>query len=121
MKTFTTNLIGPLIVSIAFVELYSELAEHTKQQPTVITPPGRIVSISSKAAHTSLRGYGAYCASKAGLNSLTHCMAKEWADRGIISNIISSNTAMVPLEEQARGDRESSDDTLAPVSDSQAS
>lgn len=120
-KTITTNLIGPLIVSIAFAELYSELAEYTKQQLTVITPPGRIVSISSKAAHTSLGGYGAYCASKAGLNSLTRCMAKEWGDKGIISNIISSNTARVPLEERARVDRESSDDTLTAVPESQAS
>ena len=121
LKTLTTNLRGPLTVSIAFGELYSELAQYTKQQPSIVTPPGRIVSISNRAAHTPLQGYGAYCASKAALNSLTCCMALEWGHRGIIANTISPTVALKPLDERANGCRKSSDDILAQVSDSQAS
>lgn len=85
MKTLTANLLGPFIVSNAFAKLYWAHAESNKQAKK----PGRIVSISSQAAHVALDGHGAYCASKAGLNGLTRCMANEWGSRGITANTVS--------------------------------
>lgn len=44
---------------------------------------GVIVNISSGAATGALEGWSHYCATKAGVLSLTRCAHKEWADQGI--------------------------------------
>jgi NAD(P)-dependent dehydrogenase (short-subunit alcohol dehydrogenase family) len=99
MKTLTANLLGPFIVSNAFAKLYWAHSESNKQAKK----PGRIVSISSQASHVALNGHGAYCASKAGLNGLTRCMANEWGGRGITSNTVSPTVALTALGKKAWG------------------
>jgi NAD(P)-dependent dehydrogenase (short-subunit alcohol dehydrogenase family) len=64
------------------------VAEGYESSPSP-PPPGRIVSISSQAAHAALHRHGAYCASKAGLLGLTRSMASEWGGRGITANTVS--------------------------------
>lgn len=89
------NILGPMLVSQAFARMYfrardgaTEANAQSASSPAAI-PPGRIVSISSQAAHVALDKHGAYCASKAGLVGLTKCMASEWGGRGITANTVS--------------------------------
>lgn len=49
---------------------------------------GKIVSISSQASKIGELGNGAYCASKAGVNSLTQVLALELAEYGIAVNTV---------------------------------
>ncbi|KXL49630.1 hypothetical protein M433DRAFT_141529 [Acidomyces richmondensis BFW] len=102
-KTIMANLIGPLNVSRAFFKLYQAQIGEAKQHCTQL-PPGRIVSISSQAAHVALDGHAAYCASKAGLNGLTRCMANEWGPKGITSNTVSPTVAWTELGAKAWAD-----------------
>ena len=44
---------------------------------------GRIVNLSSGAAHNPLEGWSAYCAAKAGLAMLTRSLALEYGERGV--------------------------------------
>ena len=111
MKTLTANLLGPFIVSNAFAKLYWTHVEANSQA----VKPGRIVSISSQAAHVALNGHGMYCASKAGLNGLTRCMANEWASRGITSNTVSPTVALTALGKKAWGEGKVRDDMLAQI------
>ncbi|KAJ5730572.1 NAD(P)-binding protein [Penicillium malachiteum] len=104
IKHLTTNIFGPMLCSQAFARLYfaaSKLAESSTSPP----PPGRIVNISSQAAHAALHRHGAYCASKAGLLGLTRSMASEWAGRGITSNSVSPTVAWTALGKKAWGEQ----------------
>ncbi|KAJ5768265.1 hypothetical protein N7533_000848 [Penicillium manginii] len=104
MKHLTTNVFGPMLCSQAFARLYfaaSKVAESSAGLP----PPGRIVSISSQAAHAALHRHGAYCASKAALGGLTRSMASEWAGRGITSNTVSPTVAWTALGQKAWGEK----------------
>lgn len=103
MKHLTTNVFGPMLCSQAFARLYFDQSEKT-QESTSSVPPGRIVSISSQAAHVALHRHGAYCASKAGLLGLTRSMASEWASRGITSNSVSPTVAWTALGKKAWGE-----------------
>ena len=108
--TFNANLLGPLLLSQAFAKLYWK---HTSSaQPPV---PGRIVSISSQAAHVALPEHAAYCASKAGLNALTRSMASEWGGRGITSNTVSPTVALTTLGKKAWADAKKRDDMLKQI------
>lgn len=103
LKHLTTNLFGPMLCSQAFARLYfaaSKAAESSPNPP----PPGRIVSISSQAAHVALHRHGAYCASKAGLLGLTRSMASEWGGRGITANTVSPTVAWTDLGRKAWGE-----------------
>lgn len=51
--------------------------------PTMRKTGGVIINISSGAASNALEGWSHYCASKAGLLSLTQCAHKEWHELGI--------------------------------------
>lgn len=115
-KNLDNNLLGPIIVSIAFARLFWENAEKTKTPDGGhAVPPGRIVSISSQAAHTALDLHGAYCASKAGLMGLTRCMANEWGSRGITANTVSPTVAMTTLGKKAWADPERRDAFLKQI------
>jgi NAD(P)-dependent dehydrogenase (short-subunit alcohol dehydrogenase family) len=46
---------------------------------------GRMVNITSGAAHSALRGWSAYCTSKAALAMLTKCAQLEYGPQGILS------------------------------------
>jgi NAD(P)-dependent dehydrogenase (short-subunit alcohol dehydrogenase family) len=103
MKHLTTNVFGPMLCSQAFANMYfaaSKVAVSSTSPP----PPGRIVSISSQAAHVALQRHGAYCASKAGLMGLTRSMASEWAGRGITANTVSPTVAWTDLGKKAWGE-----------------
>lgn len=88
-RNLSVNIMGPLLTSQAFARMYFA-ARTALQQPGAPlgadapkAPPGRIVHLSSQAAHVALPAHGAYCASKAGLLGLTRVMALEWGGRGI--------------------------------------
>lgn len=103
MKHLTTNVFGPMLCSQAFARLYfaaTKAAESSTSPPA----PGRIVSISSQAAHAALHRHGAYCASKAGLMGLTRSMASEWGGRGITANTVSPTVAWTALGQKAWGE-----------------
>jgi NAD(P)-dependent dehydrogenase (short-subunit alcohol dehydrogenase family) len=103
MKHLTTNVLGPMLCSQAFARMYFEAAGNAAAS-TNPPPPGRIVSISSQAAHVALHRHGAYCASKAALLGLARSMASEWAPRGITSNTVSPTVAWTALGKKAWGE-----------------
>ena len=106
-KNIIPNLIGPLLCSQAFFKLYTTHRSNREfhiNEKTVPKPPGRIVSISSQAAHVALDGHGPYCASKAGLNALTRSMAFEWGPRGITANTVSPTVVLTELGKKAWAD-----------------
>lgn len=114
-KNLIPNLIGPMIVSKAFHKLYTSLPgspsepyseSKSESSSSSSKPPGRIVSISSQAAHVALDGHGPYCASKAALNSLTRVMALEWGPAGITSNTVSPTVVLTELGKRAWSDPE---------------
>lgn len=108
-KNILPNLLGPFIVSKAFHRLYKGFEESSwenKGGKGGGKPPGRIVSISSQAAHVALDGHGPYCASKAGLNALTRVMALEWGPDGITSNTVSPTVVLTELGKRAWSDPE---------------
>lgn len=100
-KNILPNLLGPMLTSQAFYHLYVKRSKGVSK-----APPGRIVSLSSQAAHVALDGHGPYCASKAGLNALTRCMANEWAQVGITSNTVSPTVVLTELGKRAWADKE---------------
>lgn len=112
-----TNILGPMLASQAFARLYFRLSEAQSHigSRTPKPPPGRIVSISSQAAHVALPGHGAYCASKAGLLGLTRCMANEWGPRGITANTVSPTVALTTLGKRAWADEEKRNAMLAQI------
>ncbi|KAJ5542205.1 hypothetical protein N7535_004628 [Penicillium sp. DV-2018c] len=99
LKHLTTNIFGPMLCSQAFARLYFSASEMVES-----SPPGRVVSISSQAAHVALHRHGAYCASKAGLLGLTRSMASEWGGRGITANTVSPTVAWTDLGKKAWGE-----------------
>ncbi|KAJ5193992.1 Glucose/ribitol dehydrogenase, partial [Penicillium cf. griseofulvum] len=103
LKHLTTNIYGPMLCSQAFARLYFAASKAAESSPSP-PPPGRIVSISSQAAHAALHRHGAYCASKAGLLGLTRSMASEWAGRGITANTVSPTVAWTELGRKAWGE-----------------
>lgn len=74
-NTLNTNLIGPFYISRA-------------AQPHLAKQGGEIVMTSSIAALTTHGSSIAYCASKAGLNSLTKTLAKALGEQNIRVNAI---------------------------------
>lgn len=71
-----TNLTGMLRACQSF---YEPLAAHQR---------GRIVNIASLSSFVGLTQVAAYCASKAGVLSLTRSLAVEWAQHGVNVNAI---------------------------------
>lgn len=96
-----------MLVSQAFARMYFRAREAATEASANATsdtppiPPGRIISISSQAAHVALDKHGAYCASKAGLIGLTKCMASEWGGRGITANTVSPGVVWTALGKKA--------------------
>ena len=110
-KNILPNLLGPFIVSNAFFNLY----KASKAKLNDKAPPGRVVSISSQAAHVALPGHGAYCASKAGLLGLVRSQALEWGPHGITSNTVSPTVALTELGRKAWADDTKREDMLAQI------
>lgn len=76
-RVLRTNLTGSFLMSVSCA-------------PHMPRPGGRIINISSIAAHTggSNPGALAYAASKAGLHGLTFSLARELSPHGITANVI---------------------------------
>jgi 2,3-dihydro-2,3-dihydroxybenzoate dehydrogenase len=58
---------------------------------------GAIVTVASNAAHVPRMQMAAYCASKAALASLSHCVALELAPYGIRCNVVSPGSTDTPM------------------------
>ncbi|KAL9050812.1 MAG: hypothetical protein Q9162_006399 [Coniocarpon cinnabarinum] len=122
------NIYGPMLCSQAFAKLYWNRAQQASAEPPAAAkaapdasdvpqsptqpsqevkyPPGRIVSISSQAAHKHLWGHAAYCASKSGLMGLTRAMASEWGSTGITATTVSPTVAWTTLGKKAWADKD---------------
>ncbi|HEY2000638.1 GolD/DthD family dehydrogenase [Paraburkholderia sp.] len=83
--TIAVNLRGPFLVARAFAP--GMLARGQ----------GRIINLASQAAVIGIEGHVAYCASKAGVLGMTHCMALEWAPRGVTVNAVSPTVVETEL------------------------
>jgi len=62
---------------------------------------GRIINLASQAGLVALDQHLAYCASKAGVISLTKGLALEWSPRGINVNAISPTVVLTELGRKA--------------------
>jgi NAD(P)-dependent dehydrogenase (short-subunit alcohol dehydrogenase family) len=61
---------------------------------------GRVINISSQAAHVALEDHAAYCGSKGALEMMSKVMAVEWAPWGITVNCIAPTVISTPMAEQ---------------------
>jgi NAD(P)-dependent dehydrogenase (short-subunit alcohol dehydrogenase family) len=62
---------------------------------------GKIINIASQASVIALDRHVAYCASKAGLVSMTQVLAAEWAEYGVNVNAISPTVVLTELGKKA--------------------
>ncbi len=63
---------------------------------------GTIINISSGAATGALEGWSHYCATKAGVLSLTRCVDKEYRDQGIRAVGLSPGTVATEMQVQIK-------------------
>lgn len=83
--TLAVNLVGPWACTRA-------AARHM-----IRNGGGRVVNVTSVLAFAPLEGGGAYCAAKAGLESLTKVMALELAGHGIAVNAVAPGHTATPM------------------------
>ena len=62
---------------------------------------GNIVNVASQGGVIALKRHAAYCASKAGLISLTKVLALEWGEYGIRVNAVSPTVVMTAMGHKA--------------------
>ena len=65
---------------------------------------GAIVNVASNAAHVPRLNMAAYCASKAALVSLSHCIGLELAPFGVRCNVVSPGSTRTPMLAAMLGD-----------------
>ncbi len=88
--------------------LLRELVPHFKRQGR-----GAIVSIASNAAHVPRLQMAAYCASKAALVSLSHCVGLELAAYGVRCNVVSPGSTATPMLQAMLADAAAVERTIA--------
>lgn len=74
------------------------LAKYTL--PHLLKSAGTFTAISSDAGTQGAQGYGAYCATKHGVNGLIKCMALEYGSRGVRCNAICPGFVETPMADQ---------------------
>lgn len=88
-KTLSVNLTGTFL-------LCQEVGRHMLQRKQ-----GKIINLASQAGVIALPEHVAYCATKAGIISMTQVLALEWAPKGLQINAISPTIVMTDLGKQA--------------------
>ena len=81
---------------------------HSAMRPMMSARYGRIINMSSVAAHTGNPGQSNYAASKGGIEGFTRCLATEIAKRGITVNAVAPGfieTEMTETVVSAAGDQ----------------
>lgn len=75
--------------------------------------PGRIINISSQAGTAALAKRAVYCASKAGVNLMTKCLALEWAPHNILVNAVAPTFTVTEMTKKFMEDPAYMDFALA--------
>lgn len=88
--------------------LLRELVPHFKRLGR-----GAIVSVASNAAHVPRLQMAAYCASKAALVSLSHCVGLELAPYGVRCNLVSPGSTATPMLQAMLADADARQRTIA--------
>jgi len=88
------------IVDVNFKGVYHGL--RFAIPPMLTLGGGTIINISSGAATSALEGWSHYCATKAGVLSLTRCTDKEYRDQGIRVIGLSPGTVATEMQRQIR-------------------
>jgi NAD(P)-dependent dehydrogenase (short-subunit alcohol dehydrogenase family) len=90
----STNLDGPLFLSQKLIPYLLPRNEEGKG--------GRILHVSSGAAHNPYRGWGAYCTSKAAFHMLYKSLSKELSPRGISVGSVKPGVVDTPMQDLIR-------------------
>jgi meso-butanediol dehydrogenase/(S,S)-butanediol dehydrogenase/diacetyl reductase len=88
--TLRINLTGPFLVARAAL-------------PHLIDRRGAIVNVSSTNAWQAGPGWASYCASKAGLNMLTRCLATDYGPLGVRANAVCPGWVRTPMGDEDMG------------------
>ena len=91
-KVIATNLRGTFLV-------FSEAAKH-------IAEGGRIIAFSSSVVAKAFPGYGAYVASKAGVEGLIHVLANELGKRQVTVNAVAPGPVATELFTKGKSQEE---------------
>ena len=91
----------------AVFHLIKQLTSTFKQQKSAV-----IVNVASNAARVPRINMAAYCASKAALESLSHCIGLELAEYGLRCNLVSPGSTDTPMLQAMLGDEQAVTKTL---------
>lgn len=85
-KQFDVNLKAPIVLSKIVA---NKMIQHSVR--------GAVVNVSSQASMRPLTHHTAYCASKAGVDMATRCLAKELGQHGIRVNAVNPTVVMTEM------------------------